>query len=206
MIKLYYAPMSCSLAVSILLRELGLAYEALRVDLATKQLPDGAPFEVVNPKVKVPALEIEGGEILTEVGPILQHLADRDPRGEFIAPQATVERRRQAEWLSFLSGELHKAVFYVIFHPDAPDPAKDHARSIATEPLDLLAATLSEQPYLTEQYSLADMLLVVFLCWSEYGGIDLSRWPVLFDYRARLLTRNAVRAALTVERAEFAAS
>ena len=42
--KLYYSPGACSQAPHIALRELGLAFDAVPVDLATHTLPDGSDY------------------------------------------------------------------------------------------------------------------------------------------------------------------
>lgn len=48
--KLYFAPMTCSLSPHIVLRELGLDFELIRVNNKTKQTADGRSFLDINPK------------------------------------------------------------------------------------------------------------------------------------------------------------
>ncbi len=57
--KLYYAPQACSLAPHIVLRELDLPFELVRVDNSTKQTATGEDFLAINPKGYVAALQLE---------------------------------------------------------------------------------------------------------------------------------------------------
>ena len=78
--KLYYSPMACSLSPHIVLRETGLPFELVRVDLKTHTLAaDGSDYLALNPKGYVPLLELDDGERLGEGPAIVQYLADRCP-------------------------------------------------------------------------------------------------------------------------------
>jgi glutathione S-transferase len=153
--------------------------------------------------MQVPALVLPDGEMLTELAVIVQYLADRHPESRFLAEAGSSLRRKQEEWLSFLSGELHKSIFYIFYHPSASPAVKDFARSIADRPLTLVSDALADRPYLTGEYSVADMLLLVMLIWIEPAGLKLSNWPVLEEYRARLFQRDALRTAVFSEKLLF---
>lgn len=61
--KLYFAPMTCSLSPHIVLRELGLPFELIRVDNKTKRTADGLDFLSINPKGYVAALVLDNGDV-----------------------------------------------------------------------------------------------------------------------------------------------
>ncbi len=95
--KLYYSPGACSQAAHIALYETGLPFETVRVDIANKRLADGADYFAINPKGAVPALELEGGEILTEGVAILHYLADRAPEAHLMPPIGPLHYYRELE-------------------------------------------------------------------------------------------------------------
>jgi glutathione S-transferase len=82
--KLYYAPAACSLAPHIAAREAGLDLALEKVDLKAKKTESGRDYLSVNRKGAVPALEIEGGEVLTENAIVLQYLADKAPQSGLV--------------------------------------------------------------------------------------------------------------------------
>src|SRR5688572_14519175 len=71
--KLYYAPGACSLAPHIVACEAGLDLQLEKVDIGTKKTASGKDFLAVNPKGYVPALELDGGEVLTEGPAVMQY-------------------------------------------------------------------------------------------------------------------------------------
>ncbi|MGH8370266.1 MAG: glutathione S-transferase N-terminal domain-containing protein, partial [Gammaproteobacteria bacterium] len=90
--KLYYAQGACSLAPHIVLRELGLPFEAVRVDLKTHRLADGTDYYTINPKGYVPALQLDDGQVLTEIAALLQYLGDLKPEAGLIPAAGTMQR------------------------------------------------------------------------------------------------------------------
>ena len=64
--KLYMKPGACSFASHVVLREAGLPFDLVKVDLATKKMEDGGDFLAVNPKGQVPTLGLDEGGIITD--------------------------------------------------------------------------------------------------------------------------------------------
>ena len=139
--KLYYSPGACSLASHIALKELGLPFETVQVDLRTKKTKAGADFSVINPKGYVPALELDDGRVLTEVTAVLQYLADLRPAAGLAPPATSFERYRLQEWLGFINSEIHKS-FGPLFNPSATDAAKEGARAMLARRLPIVATAL----------------------------------------------------------------
>ena len=197
--KLYYSPGACSQAPHIALIEARLPFELAKVDLATKRLESGEDYLAVNPKGAVPAIKMEDGAILTENAVVLQYIADRAPDAHLIPPFGTMARYRQLEWLNYIATELHKG-FAPLFHPGAADAARAEAIEALAGKFDYVGGRLGAGPYLAGgDIGVADFYLFVILGWSRLFHIDLARWPALADFRARLLERPAVRAALHAE-------
>jgi glutathione S-transferase len=117
--KLYYAPDTCSLSPHIVLRELQLEFELVRVNNRSKITADGRDFRAINPKGYVAALELDDGQILTEGPAIVQYLADLKPEYG-LAPRAdSWARVRLQEWLNFITSEIH-AGSAPLFNPRCP--------------------------------------------------------------------------------------
>jgi len=196
--KLYYAPGACSLAPHIALNEAGLAHDALKVDLRKHQLADGTDYTTINPKGYVPLLETDDGTRLSEVAVLLQYIADRKP-GTLAPAFGTMERYRLMEWLNFIATEIHKQ-FGPLWDPTTPDATKEKQRATLAKRFDYVAKTLSVQPYLTgDAFTIADAYLFTVVNWSGMLNVDLSPWPALQQFQARVAARPKVNATLVAE-------
>ena len=197
--KLYYKAGACSLSPHIVLREAGLDFELERVDLASKKTGSGGDYFGVNPKGYVPALALDDGQLLTEGPAIVQYLADLVPEKRLAPPAGTMERVRLQEWLNFIATELHKG-FSPLYNPRAPEEWKGVARELLAKRIALVAERLTGQDYLMgDDFTVADAYLFTVLNWAGFAKVDLSPWPVLGAYQARVAARPAVRAALQAE-------
>jgi len=196
--KLYYAPGACSLAPHIALREAGLDFEPVKTDIRAKKLEDGSDYVAINPKGAVPALGLDGGEVLTENAAVLQYIADM-AAADRLMPSSGLGRYRVLEWLTYVSSELHKG-FGPLWSPTSSDEAKQGARDLLAKKFDFVQAQMGEQPYLTgDNFTPADAYLFAILGWTGMHGIDLSRWAGLSAFQKRVAARPAVREAMRVE-------
>ena len=196
--KLYFATGACSLAPHIALREAGLPFTPVRVDLRAHKLEDGTDYHTINPKGYVPTLELDDGTRLTEAAVVLQYIADRVP-GTLAPAFGGLERYRFMEWLNFIATELHKG-FGPLWKPDTPDAMKAIVKGNLTRRFEYLSATLAKRPFLTgERFTVADAYLFTVLNWSGMLGVDLAPFPVLTAYVARVAARPKVQEALQAE-------
>ncbi|WP_437995516.1 glutathione binding-like protein [Sorangium sp. So ce185] len=200
--KLYFSPLACSLATRIALYEAGAEASFVEVDPKTKRTEDGADFRAVHPLGLVPALEIEGGEILTENAAILQLVADRSPEAG-LAPRDPLGRARLQQWLCFIGTELHKAVYVPLLDKAAPAEVKGYALAKADARLGWVAGRLEGREFLLDRFSVADAYLFAVLNWSSVTPVDLNAWPALRAYQARLRARPSVARAFDEEWARF---
>ena len=76
MLKLYYSPGACSLAVHIALREAGLDFETVKVNLQTHKRANGDDYYAISPRGYVPLVEFADGSRHTEGAALLQYIAD----------------------------------------------------------------------------------------------------------------------------------
>src|SRR6266702_5784009 len=184
--KLYFAPETCSLSPHIVLRELNLPFELIRVNNKTKRTADGRDFLAINPKGYVAALQIDNGEVLTEGPAILQYLADLKP-GAGLAPEnGSWERTRLQECLNFITSEIH-AGLSPLFNAAIPDEVKVIFKDRLFKRLDQIERALDQHDYLTgTRFSVADAYLFTVLRWTRFFSIDLGRWPSVVAYMKRI--------------------
>jgi glutathione S-transferase len=197
--KLYYAPGTCSMAVHVVLRELGYRFDLERVDLGEGGTAAGADYSTVNPKGYVPALVLDDGQVLTEVAAILQYLGDPKSESGLVLPPGDLGHYRLLEWLAFTSSEIHKTLG-ALFNPQLPPECRGVSLALFERRCDWLAAALGEGPFLMgERYTIADPYLFTVLNWTSVLAVDLGRWPALEAYLAQVAARPAVQATLRAE-------
>lgn len=193
--KLYYAPGACSLADHIALIEAALPFEAVAVDLKTKTTSDGGDYTAVNPKGYVPALGLDGSEVLSENVAILTYIADQDVN---LIPKGALGRYRLLEALAYISTELHKG-FKPFFTPGSSDEDKSAAGEMLAKRFALLETALAGREFvLGGTFSVADCYLFVMLFWSKTKA-SITVPPNLTAYYERLSARESVRRALSDE-------
>lgn len=203
--KLYYAPGACSLAPHIVLHELNLPYTPVKVDLRAHKLADGTDFYTINPHGYVPVLELEDATRLTEAQVILQYLADRKP-GTLAPAFGSIDRYRFMETLSFISTEIHKG-FSPLWHPEYPEAARSLALAKLNKRFEEVSRRLGDGEYFgTSAFSVADAYLFTVMSWAQFLKVDLSRWPAIGKYLARIGERESVRKAKAVESTKVAAA
>jgi glutathione S-transferase len=193
---------TCSLAPHVALREAGLNFDYVKVDIRAKKYAGGEDYRALNPKGYVPALLTDDGQLLTE-NPILQTwIADRVPERKLAPAIGTTERYRFQETLNFICSEIHKGVFNPMFNPKATDEWKEILRGNLALRLAIIEAQLKGKQFLIgDAYTLADSYLFTILRWTGHFKIDLSPWPNVHAHFARTGERTTVKAAQAAEAA-----
>ena len=201
--KLYYSPNACSLAIHVLLEEIGTPYELQRVDLAKRE-QYGPDYTAINPKSKVPVLQRDDGTLLTELPAIAWYLARTNPQINLL-PTGIEGEARTLEILDYLVATVHMRGFTRIFRPElfSPTPedkekVRDSGRDIIRKGFDLASATLGAQDYLLGSFSIADAALFFLEFWGA-RRTDITLPPTLAGHLQRMLARPAVQRALAGE-------
>lgn len=197
--KLYYSPGACSLSPHIVMREAGIQADLVKVDTKTHKLADGSDYYGINAKGYVPLLELDDGQRLSEGPVIVQYIADRAPASGLAPAAGTMERYRLQEWLNFITSELHKQ-FSPLFAANTPAEYKEISKDRISKRFDWVSEQLAGKDFLLgKRFSVADAYLFVILQWTKFVGIDLTKWPVLAAYQARIAARPKVQEALIAE-------
>ncbi|MAN81583.1 MAG: hypothetical protein CMM77_03220 [Rhodospirillaceae bacterium] len=102
--KLYYRPGACSMAVHLLLEDLGVDYEAIAV---SDEVLASDEYKKTNPRNQVPSLATEDG-LLTESVAIMLYLSDQFG-GNLTPPRGTWEHGQMMMMLMFMASQEHPA-------------------------------------------------------------------------------------------------
>jgi len=169
MLKLYGPTNKISintLKIRVALAEAGAPYEYVPVDLTKGQQRDPA-FLAINPHGKVPVL-VDGDFSLPESDAILWYVAESFPAAHLLGPTLR-DRARALEWCDFASTGMY-AAYYDLHAHVLSLPAEKRIPSVAEGArqrvgrcLRVLETVLSERPWLTGSYSIADIATAVVL-------------------------------------------
>lgn len=197
--KLYYKPGACSFSPHIILRETGLDFSLIKVDLATKRTEAGDDYFEVNPKGQVPALLMDDGSLLTEGVAIVQYLADKVPDRQLLAPAGSMTRYHTLEWLNYIATELHKG-FSPLFNPATPDEFKTITRQALEKKFKYVNEELNDKQWLMGlRFTVADAYLFTVLRWAQALKLDLNGLSNIEAFMERMKARPAVEAAMAAE-------
>jgi glutathione S-transferase len=196
--KLYFSPLACSLATRIALYEADAAASFEQVDPQSKLTSTGRDFRQIHGLGLVPVLELPNGERLSENAAVLQYVARSYPEAQ-LTPTDPRGVAQLQQWLCFIGTELHKGLFMPLLSKQAGPDAKRYALSLVESRLSWVARHLQNRELLLDRFSVADAYLFTILNWTMATPVDLTPWPALLEYQARLRTRPSVERAFNEE-------
>ncbi|MBC9227939.1 glutathione transferase GstA [bacterium SPL81] len=197
--KLFYSPNACSLAPHIVLRELGLPFDLIKVDLQQHLTELGKDFYLLNKKGQVPVLQLEDGSFLTEGAVISQFLVDQFERRDLLPEINTVERYQTLSWMNFIASEIHKA-YSPFFHESYGEESKTIFSMILNKHYAWIDQQLDGQNYLMgSNFTIADIYLFVVTRWADFIGLDLGHFIHLTAFMQRIAHRQTVQDAIAAE-------
>ncbi|WP_366935710.1 glutathione S-transferase N-terminal domain-containing protein [Devosia sp.] len=215
MYQLFHSPGACSMAVHIILEEVGAEFELFAVSVANRDT-QREPYLSINPKGRVPALRIPGeAKVLTELPAILRYLASRYPEHGLAQTGNPLLEARIAEWLAWLSGWVHSVGYGLIWRPERFDPAPSHATALAVQGTKVIEAAHAEIERaladtrswsVGERFSIVDPFLLVLYRWGASIGFPMrERYPGWTRLAQLTLERPAVQRAMAREGIAFRA-
>lgn len=211
-IQLYSLPTPNGVKVSIALEELGLPYEAHRIDISTN-IQKSPEFLSLNPNGRIPAIIDPDGPDgkpigLFESGAILLYLAEKTGK---LLPADPVGRYEAIQWLFFQMGGVGPMFgqFGHFFKYAADKVANnsypvDRYREESKRLLGVLESRLKDREWLAgKEYSIADIATFPWVRGLETGygakdAIGLDAFPAVAAWRARAEARPASAKGLTI--------
>lgn len=182
MYKLYWAPGTAAMAPQAMLEEIGAPYEAVRLDIASKE-HEQAEYKTLNPNGRIPTL-VHDGFVIFETAAICQYLSDLHPDAMLSPPVGTQARGRYYQWLTYMTNTLQVG-FIDWFHPDwtFSDPAAQAALKAQAE--DRLYRNFqvlddgigpTAPCMLGASFSLCDIYLAMLTRWSRFLARPMWQW------------------------------
>tara|TARA_R110002167_G_scaffold30424_5_gene100565 strand:- start:27163 stop:27780 length:618 start_codon:yes stop_codon:yes gene_type:complete len=203
MLKFYYAPKTCALAVHLALEHIGEPYEAIALDFAN-QAQRSAEYLSINPKGRVPALATEQG-ILTETPALLMYLCQRYPDAKLAPLHDLFAVAKMQAFNSYLCSTVHVAHAHRVRgirwadDPSAIEAMKKKVPQTMGDTMALIENGMLEGPWVMgEQYTVADMYLFTIAGWLEGDGVDLSKLPRVIAHRERMANDPKVQRVLAL--------
>ncbi|MDG9780000.1 glutathione S-transferase family protein [Metapseudomonas otitidis] len=174
--------------VKLILELLGQPYQWVPVDILKGETQSEA-FLALNPNGKIPVLELEDGTTLWESNAILNFLAE----GSDLLPGEPRLRTQVLQWQFFeqYSHEPYVAVarFIKRYQGMPAERAEEYQVCLVRgyKALRVMEQQLSRTPYLVgDTYSIADIALYAYTHVAEEGGFDLSGFPAIQAWMARV--------------------
>lgn len=198
MLKLYYSENSASYAPHILLIDVEVDFEVIRVDFKS-DAQSSADFLRINPKGRVPVLITPEG-ILTETPALLLYISQTNPNKN-LAPTNPFALAQAQALNMYIASTVH--VGHAHRHRGdrwSDDPA---ARASMTEKVEMNMrsyAKFIEEHYLIgpwalgEQYSMCDPYLSLVNRWLRNDGVELNDFPKLKEHEALIGQRHSHKA------------
>ena len=163
------------------------------------------PYITVNPMGQVPALELDTGQVLTEITAIAEYIDELHPNPPLIGSTA-FERAETRMWVRRLDLNIIEPMLGGYRYGEGLDFFKDRVvlipeasaglKSIARHWLGWLNQTMAGRPYVVgDRFTLADIMLY---CFTRFGGkvgqpFDPA-WSTLQEWFLRIGQRASAKA------------
>jgi glutathione S-transferase len=204
MLKLYYAPHTCSLASHIALEDAGAEYSTARINFATEEQRK-PEYLAINPKGRAPALVTDKG-VLTETPAILAFIAQSFPKARLAPLDDPFLFAEMQAFNSYLCSTLHVAHAHRMrgFRwADDPAAIAEMQRKVPESVgagFALIEDKMLRGPWVMgETYTICDPYLFTIAQWMEQDGVDPSRFPKVTAHRRRMSERVEVKKAVAEE-------
>ena len=169
---LYGSQGSGAFCVEAALAEAGEAVDYRDINLDSDE-QRGDEFRALNPSGKVPALQLPGGEVVTETSALLTLIAERHPEANLLPRPGSPLRGQALRWLAFMASEIYPIVeiadYPERFIDDHKGAAvlKQSAKRRIRERMAVVEAAAAGPWFLGEAFSALDIYAVMFSRWRD---------------------------------------
>ena len=203
MLTLYYSPGVCSMASHIGLEETGAPYEK-RPTLLPKGEQKTEAYLKVNPKGKVPALDVDG-RVITENTAILTYLGRRFADKKLL-PTDPIEEAQCIAQMAWFSNSVHPPYTHYA-RPErygdgeaAQATVKETGKKTFWTSCTEIDALLQGKAWIMgSQYTVADGYALVFYGWGMRAALPMQDLKAYTAWKERMVKRPAVKRVLEAE-------
>lgn len=195
MIRLYAWHTPNGRKVSVMLEEVGIPYQIVKVDLSRKE-QFTTEFTAISPNQKIPAIT-DGSFALAESGAILIYLAEKTGR---LFPQQ--QRYSALQWLMFqmahIGPMLGQAHHFRLQAKEKLPYAIERYEKEASRLFSVLEQQLRKQEYLAGEYSIADIATYPWIMRYFNFGVSLDDFAAVKRWADAIGARAAVQRGMEI--------
>jgi glutathione S-transferase len=192
----YYAPMSTASITELILEELGVPCEKVKLDLQ-KGDTKKPEFVAINPNAKVPCV-VHDGTAIWESAALTMYLGEAFGVERGLYPAPGPRRGEAMKWIVWTNVTLGDAVARLTrntmnWYPDDQknEKAGEAAKADIASLLGILDQSLAGKDYLAGGYTLADAHLTSFADWLRHMKIDFTAFSNINAWSDRCRARPA---------------
>lgn len=197
----YYSPMSTASVTQLVLAELGVPHEAIRVDLKKGEAKTPAYLKL-NPNAKVPVV-VHDGTAIWESAALTMYLGEMFGVDKHLWPASGPQRGEAMKWVAWTNVSLGDAAQRVernlVWAPEDQRNAAAAAQGVKDVQalLGVLDGALAGKPYLLgDTYTVADTHVHSFTDWLRHMNTDLSPFQNIAAWSERCGSRPAYKAVM----------
>ena len=176
--------------VRLLLSQLGIPFERIEYNTDTGETRTPEFLHHINPNGRVPVLELDDGTMLPESNAILWYLAEGTP----FLPEGRLARAQVLRWMFFeqYSHEPNIATprFWITHNVEMTEERRlslEAKRPLGYAALGVMEGHLASNDFfVADRYSIADISLHAYTHVAEEGGFDLVPFPAIRSWLHRV--------------------
>jgi glutathione S-transferase len=203
-LKFYYAPMSTASITELVIEELAVPCEKIKLDIQ-KGDTKKPEFLKVNPNGKVPVI-VHEGTVIFESSAITMYLGETFGVDKKLYPAPGPRRGEAMKWIAWTNVTLGDAVGRFVRNTMEWYPADQHnakaaeaAKKDIGDCLKVLDEALEGRQFLVGDYTLADTHLNSYVDWLRHLKLDFTPYARLNAWGQRCTARPAYAKIMAAE-------
>jgi glutathione S-transferase len=194
----YYSPMSTASITALILEELGVPHETVKMDLKAGDTKK-PEFTKINPNAKVPVI-VHEGTVIWESAAITLYLGETFGVEKGLFPAAGAKRGEAMKWTVWANVTLGDAFGRFARNTMPWVPAEQQNAKAAEAAMDevkacrgVLEGHLTGRSFLVGDFTIVDAHVNSLIDWLRYSKVDFGAYPQLNSWSARCSERPAYK-------------